>query len=195
MGISAGYFGGRVDGLLTLITNVFLVIPGLPLMVVLAAYLPPSPASIVLVLTFTGWAWGARILRAQTMSIRNQDFVSAATLSGESHVRVIFQQLLPNMASLMVSGFIGTTIAAIGAQVALEFLGLGNVDSVTWGTNLYWATNDQALLTEAWWTFVPAGVCLALVGFGLTLFNFAIDDVTNPKLATEGHFIKKMGGL
>ena len=62
-------------------------------------------------------------------------------------------------------------------------------------TNLYWATNDQALLTEAWWTFVPAGVCLALVGFGLTLFNFAIDDVTNPKLATEGHFIKKMGGL
>ena len=192
IGISAAYFGGRVDDVLTLITNVFLVIPGLPLMVVLAAWLPPSPLSIILVLTFTGWAWGARILRAQTMAIRKQDFVAAAIVSGESHLRIIFQQLLPNMASLMVAGFIGTTMAAIGAQVALEFLGLGDVGAVTWGTNLYWAINDSALITGSWWTFVPTGICLALVGFGMTLLNFAIDEVTNPRLAAETHFAKRL---
>jgi len=82
-----------------------------------------------------------------------------------------------------VSSFIGTTIYAIGAQVGLEFLGLGDLGAVTWGTNLYWASNDSALLTGAWWTFVPTGACVALVGFALTLVSTAIDEVTNPRLA------------
>ena len=193
VGISAGYYGGRIDDALSLLINVFLVIPGLPLMVVLAAWLPPSPASIVLVLTFTGWSWGARILRAQTLSLRNRDFISAAKLSGETHLRIIFQQLLPNMASLLVAGFIGTTIFAIGAQVGLEFLGLGDVGAVTWGTNLYWATNDQALITGSWWTFLPTGLSVALVGFSLTLINYGIDEITNPRLSAEETFRSRLG--
>ena len=182
IGVCAGYFGGRIDSVLSLLINVFLVIPGLPLAIVIAAYLPAGPGTIALVLILTGWAWGARVLRAQTLSLREEDFVAAAIVSGESHLRIVVVELLPNMISLIASGFIGSTVFAIGAQVGLEFLGLGNPSVVTWGTNLFWASNDSALLTGSWWTFVPTGLCLALIGFGLTLINFAIDDITNPRL-------------
>ena len=196
VGISAGYFGGRVDSFISLFINVFLVIPGLPLAIVIAAYLPAGPGTIGMVRTITGWAWGARIMRAQTLTLRKKDFVAAAVVSGESSSRIIMVELLPNMISLLVSGFIGSTIFAIGAQVGLEFLGLGDVSVVTWGTNLYWASNDSALLTGSWWTFVPTGFGLALIGFGLTLVNFAIDEVTNPRLGTQSRWknaIRSMG--
>ena len=80
----------------------------------------------------------------------------------------------------------GATLYAIGAQVGLEFLGLGDLSAVTWGTNLYWATNDSALLVGAWWTFVPTGVCLALLGFGMALLGFALDEHANPRLSVAG---------
>jgi peptide/nickel transport system permease protein len=185
IGIAAGYFGGWVDDILSLLTNVFLIIPGLPLAVVLAAYLEPSPTSIATVLTLTGWAWNARVIRAQTLTIAKKDFVLAAVVSGESSLRIMFVEILPNMTSLIVSGFIGAVVYAIGAQVGLEFLGLGNVSEVTWGTNLYWAANSQALLTESWWMIVPTGLCVALVGFSLVMINFAIDEISNPRLRSE----------
>lgn len=188
LGIAAGYFGGLVDDLLSLLVNVFLIMPGLPLAVVLAAYLEAGPASIALVLMLTGWAWHARVIRAQTLALRGKDFVHAAIVGGESSLRIMFVELLPNMTSVIVSGFIGATVYAIGAQVGLEFLGLGDVSQVTWGTNLYWAANNQALLTESWWTIVPTGVCIALVGFALVMVNFAIDEITNPRLRSEGAY-------
>lgn len=183
VGGAAGYVGGRVDDALSVLMNVFLVMPGLPLMVVVAAWLPQGPATMTAVLVLTGWAWNARVVRAQTLSLRNRDFVSAAVVSGEPAWRIVVVELLPNMASLLVSAFIGATVYAIGAQVGLEFLGLGDLSTVTWGTNLYWASNDSALLTGAWWTFVPTGLGIALVGFGLTMLNFGLDEVTNPRLA------------
>jgi ABC-type dipeptide/oligopeptide/nickel transport system ATPase component/ABC-type dipeptide/oligopeptide/nickel transport system permease subunit len=182
-GITAGYLGGRADAGLSVLINVFLVIPGLPLAIVLAAYLPPGPGSIIVVLSFAGWAWSARVFRAQALTLRGREFIQAAIVSGEGPMRVVFVEMLPNMASLVASAFITTTVYAIGAEVGLEFLGLGDPGSVTWGTNLYWASNDSALLTGAWWTFVPTGVCVALVGFGLTMLSYAIDEVTNPRLA------------
>jgi ABC-type dipeptide/oligopeptide/nickel transport system ATPase component/ABC-type dipeptide/oligopeptide/nickel transport system permease subunit len=182
IGITAGYLGGRSDAVLSVLINVFLVIPGLPLAIVLAAYLPPGPVSIAVVLSFAGWAWSARVFRAQALTLRNREFIQAAIVSGEGALRVVFVELLPNMASLVASAFIATTVYAIGAEVGLEFLGLGDPGSVTWGTNLYWASNDSALLTGAWWTFVPTGFCVALVGFALTMLSYAIDEVTNPRL-------------
>jgi oligopeptide/dipeptide ABC transporter ATP-binding protein len=187
IGVSAGYFGGIVDDVLSIITNVFLVIPGLPLAVILAAYLPVGPVSLTVVLVVSGWAWNARVFRSQTLALRGRDFVSAAVVAGESAPRIIVREIVPNMASLLVSAFIGTTIYAIGAQVGLEFLGLGDVGKVTWGTNLYWAANDATLLTGSWWILLPTGLCIALVGFALTLVNFAIDEVTNPRLGAEKH--------
>jgi peptide/nickel transport system permease protein len=182
VGIGAGYAGGRVDDAASVVTNVFLVIPGLPLAIVVGAYLPPGALRLMLVLTLAGWAWCARVFRAETLSLRRKDFVAAARLAGERHWRIIGVEILPNMASLVAASFIGTTVYAIGAQVGLEFLGLGDLAAVTWGTNLYWASNDSALLTGAWWTFVPTGACVALVGFALTLISFALDEIGNPRL-------------
>ena len=110
--------------------------------------------------------------------------------------KIIFNEIVPNLASLLLSTFVGTTIYAIGAQVGLEFLGLGDVGLVTWGTNLYWASNDQALLTQAWWTFVPTGLGVAFVGFALAMINFGIDEITNPRLGVERSWkdtLKKQG--
>lgn len=185
IGMTAGYFRGRVDDVLSLLMNLFLVIPGLPLLVVIAAYLRPGTTTIILALAFTGWAWGARVLRAQTLSLREKDFVSAAIVSGESNFRIIFREILPNMASIIVGGMIGSVTYAIGAATALSFIGLGNVSDVTWGTNLYWAQNNAGLLVGAWWTFIPSGMCVALVAFGLSLINYAMDEVTNPRLRAE----------
>ena len=159
--------------------------PGLPLMVILASYLPPTPVTLLGVLVFTGWAWNARVIRSQMMTFRNRDFVSAAIISGEINIRIIVVEIMPRMLSLLASSFIGASIYAIGAQVGLEFLGLGDVATVTWGTNLYWASNDLALLTESWWTFVPTGLSIATVSFALTLINFGIDEVSNPRLISE----------
>ena len=194
VGATAGYFGGTADEVLSLVINIFLIIPGLPLCVVIAAYLPSGPTTLAAVLILTGWAWNARVLRAQTLAIRKKDFIRAATVSGESHLNIIVFEILPNMISLMVSCFISATVYAIGAQVGLEFLGLGDVSVVTWGTNLYWASNDAALLTGSWWMFVPTGLCVALVGFALVMINFAIDEVSNPRLGAERSWLALLKG-
>lgn len=188
IGACAGVLRGWVDDVLSLLINVFLIMPGLPLMVIIAAYLPTGATTIALVLIVTGWAWSARVIRAQALAIAGKDFVAAARVAGEGRARIVLVEVLPNMTSLLVSACIGATIYAIGAEVALEFLGLGDVAAVTWGTNLYWATNDSALLTGAWWTFVPTGACVALVGFSLALVNGAIDEVGNPRLRAEPVF-------
>ncbi len=185
LGTAAGYFGGWVDDALSLLTNVFLIIPGLPLAVVVAGYLPQGPLTIFFVLVLTGWAWNARVLRAQALTLRQKDFVAAAIVVGESHARIIFREILPNMTSLLASRFIDATVYAIGAQVGLEFLGLGDVSVVSWGTNLYWASNNGAVLVGAWWALVPTGLCVALVGFALVKLNSAIDEISNPRLSAE----------
>ena len=186
VGISAGYFGGLADDLLSLATNVFLIVPSLPLLVVLAAFLGSGNALyFVLVLTVTGWAWPARVMRSQTLSLREKDFVAAAKVGGESGPRIILAEILPNMLSIVVASFLGSTVFAIGALASLEFLGLGNPSAISWGTNLYWAGNNAGLLTGAWWTFVPAGACIALVAFAFALVNYAIDEITNPRLRAQ----------
>ena len=192
IGGCSGYFGGRTDDLLSFLINIFLVMPGLPLMVILASWLPPGPGTLIGVLVLTGWAWNARVIRSQMMTYRNRDFVSAAIVSGETNIRIIVIEIMPRMLSLLASSFIGASIYAIGAQVGLEFLGLGDVSSVPWGTNLYWASNDMALLTGSWWTFIPTGLSIALVSFGLTLINFGIDEATNPRLISERRWKKQV---
>lgn len=183
IGVTAGFVGGMVDEVLSLLTNIFLVLPGLPLVIVVAGWLDrPGPATIVLVLSLTNWAWGARVLRSQTLALRNSEFVQSARVSGEPTWRIVLFEILPNMTSLVVSAWIGAVLYAILAEAGLEFIGLGDPNTITWGTILYWSQNNQALLTGAWWTFIPPGVCIALVGLSLTLINYAIDEITNPRL-------------
>lgn len=184
VGLTAAFFGRWVDYILTLLTNVFLVIPGLPLLVVMAAFLPRSTFSIIFVLAIAGWAGSARVLRSQALSIVRRDYVAAATVIGESPARIILSEVLPNLSSLIASVLFGSVGYGIGALAALQFLGLGNVTLVSWGTILYWAQNNSALLQGTWWQFVPAGLCLAVTCAAISMLNFAIDEVTNPRLRT-----------
>lgn len=182
VGLASAYLGKAVDNLLSLVTNVFLLLPGLPLLVILAAFLPQGIGTVIIVLVITGWAGSARVLRAQALSIRGKDFVSAAQVTGEPPLRIMFREMLPNMASIVMSTLLACVIFGIGAQAGLEFLGLGDISTVSWGTNLYWASNDGALLTGSWWVFVPPGVSIALVAFALALVNYGVDETTNPRL-------------
>lgn len=185
VGMSAGYFRGRVDDILTALMNLFLVVPGLPLLIVLSAYLKPGTSTVIIALALTGWAFGARVKRAQTLTLREKDFVAAAAVSGQSDMGIIFRQILPNMTSLIVGTAVNAVVYAIAASTALAFLGLTNISDVTWGTNLYWAQNNNDLLVGAWWTFLPSGLCVAIVAFGLSLINYGMDEVTNPRLRAE----------
>lgn len=189
-GLSSAYFGGLVDDVLSLLINIFLVLPGLPLTIVIASLASVSGASrnelvIALILLFTSWSYGARVLRSQTLSLKERDFVAAARASGETPLRIIFQEILPNEIALVASTFVGTFVYAIGSEVALEFLGLGDTSRASWGSILYWAQANNALLTGQWWLFVPAGLCVALVCAGLTFINFGIDEIANPRLRRE----------
>ena len=186
IGLTAGYFGGLVDDVLSLFMNIFLVLPALPLAFVLAAYFPfRGPLPIAIIVTITGWAWGARVLRAQTLSMRRREYVEAARVSGETTLRIIFTEILPNEIAIVAAGLVGTVIYAVLAQVGLEFLGLGDVTIISWGTMFYWAQNNEALLLGAWWWFLAPGCCVALLGAGLAFINFGIDELANPRLRRE----------
>lgn len=183
IGLASGYYGGWIDEILSMITNIFLVLPTLPLAILLAAFIAyKGPLTIVIVLTVTGWSWGARVLRAQTLSMRNRECIESARASGESDWRIIFYEILPNEIAIVAAQLLGTIIYAILAETGLEFLGLGDITAVSWGTMLYWAGNNDALLLGAWWWFLPPGLCIALLGAGLTFINFGIDEIANPRL-------------
>ncbi len=185
VGLVGGYFGGWVDDVLTLLTNVSLVLPALPLAIVLAAYFPRGPLTISLVIVVTNWAWQARVLRSQTLSMRSREFVTAARATGESTWRIIFFEIFPNEIGLVVAGFVSTTIYVVLTWAALEFLGLGDGSIPSWGGMLYWAQQAGALGGGLWWWFIPPGACIALLGAGLSLINFGIDEIADPRLRVE----------
>ncbi|MCY7286918.1 MAG: ABC transporter permease [Cryobacterium sp.] len=183
IGLSWGYLRGPVGEVINFIVNLFLVIPALPLMIVIAAYLQNGGIGmIVLVVVITGWAWGARVLRSQTQSLRSRDFVTAAVFSGESPSRIVFREILPNMTSLIVGSFFGASTAAILAEAGLEFLGLGDSTTVSWGTMLFWAQNSNALLTGQWVLLFAPGLCISLLATSMSLINFGVDGLSNPRL-------------
>lgn len=183
LGISAGYFGGRIDEIITFFVNVVLVLPGLPLIIVIATLVDQaSPLVIGAVLAATGWGWSARTIRTQTLSLRTREFVLSAELMGERKWRIILIEIFPNMLSFFMSGLVLGTIAAILAEAALEFIGLGDPNAVTWGTMLFWAQNNLALQSGAWWEIWPPCIAIMLTGASLVLVNFAVDEITNPQL-------------
>jgi peptide/nickel transport system permease protein len=187
IGITAGYMGGLIDEMLSLVANVFLVIPALPLLIALGAFLGPertsNPYIVGLIIAGTGWAWGARVMRAQSLSMRNRDFVEAARISGESTRRIILAEIMPNLTAVIASSFLFTTIYAIGTYVGLGFLTVVSPGSnYNWGTILFDATSSSAVEANFWWWYIPPGIAIALLGTSLALINFGIDEFINPRL-------------
>ncbi|MBB6015033.1 dipeptide/oligopeptide/nickel ABC transporter permease/ATP-binding protein [Deinococcus radiopugnans] len=182
-GLAAAYLGGAVDEAINTLINVFLVLPGLPLVIVASAFLRGGGVwPVILVISFTGWAFGARVLRAQALALRERDFVQAAVVAGEGPGRIIFREMLPNMAGLIAANFFGAALYAVLSEASLSFIGVGDVSLVTWGTMLYWAQAKGALLQGAWWWVAMPGLGIALLGTSFALLNFAIDEISNPRL-------------
>jgi peptide/nickel transport system permease protein len=183
IGLIAGYRPGPVDEVLSFLTNLALVIPGIPLMIILAAYIPSrSVWTIVFVVAFTSWATGARVMRSQASTLRSREFVTSAVFSGERLGRVVFREILPNMTSLVASSFFSAATAAVMAEASLEFLGLGNPTTVSWGTILYYAQQQNALLTGQWVLVFAPGLAIAMLAVSFTLINFGVDALSNPRL-------------
>jgi peptide/nickel transport system permease protein len=183
IGISGGYAGGIVDECLSLFSNIVLVLPTLPLVIVVLAYVKSNGlVPLIVIIALTSWAASARVLRAQTLSVRNREYVLAARASGERAWRIVFVEILPNELPVIVSNFIFGMIFAILTQAALAFIGLGDPTLLTWGNMLNIAYSDEALSIGAWWWILPPGLCIALLGMGLALINFSLDELLNPRL-------------
>ncbi len=188
VGINAALFPGIGDELLSALANIFLVIPALPLIILIAGFIPGGAGwiTVALVISVTGWAWGSRVIRAQTLSLRNRDFVQAARATGKSVPSLIAVEIFPNLVPIVAGGFAGTVNFAVLSMVSLSFIGLGSSNDWNWGTILYWAQAQQALSQGAWWWFVPPGLAIALLGMALTLISLGIDEFVNPKLRSGG---------
>jgi len=191
-GVTAGYYGGLLDDLFSMLANVFLVLPALPLLIVIFGFLSktasPNDLLIGLVVSITGWAFGARVLRAQTLSMRSRDYVLSARIIGERGWRIMLFEILPNLTPIVATSFLFTVIYGVGAYTALSFLGVISVAHWSWGTMLYWAQSAQAAqqVHIQWWWFLPPGVAVGLFGTALALLNFGIDEFINPRLRAAG---------
>ncbi len=187
VGVSAAYLGGFADGVLSLITDVILVIPIFPLVIVIAAYEKNAGLlTLVVVLGALGWSYGARQLRSQTLSLRKRDFLESARVRGERRLYIIIVEILPTMTSLIVASFLGAALYAVLTAAGLQFVGLGDPNSQSWGTMLYWAENNEALgAGSPLWAIAP-GVCVALLGAAFALLNYAFDEISNPRSRPQG---------
>jgi peptide/nickel transport system permease protein len=186
LGITAAYSGGLVDEGVNFLTNVFLTIPPIPLLVVVSGYLKSRGlVTMAVVLALVLWAFEARILRGQALSLKNRDFILAAKASGESTPRIVFGELMPNMISRIAAAFVLVFYIALLTDAGLEFLGLGDMSKTSWGVTLYWAQVNSTVLQGEWWPFFFPGAALAFTVLGLVLLLAGIDEVSNPRLRTE----------
>jgi ABC-type dipeptide/oligopeptide/nickel transport system permease subunit len=182
VGLLAGYFT-RLDPWLMRLVDVILVLPFLPLLILLAAYLGRSLLNTVLIIGLLVWAGTARVIRSQVLTLARQDYVLAAQALGAGHRRIVVRHLLPQVLLLAVGQFVEATSAAILLEAALSFLGLGDPLQKSWGTVLYWAQVRGAFLTPAWlWWVLPPGLLIVCAALGFALVGFALEQILNPRL-------------
>ena len=182
IGLLSGFYRGVVDEALMRFTDVILVLPSLPLAIILAAYLGPSVITIIEVLTLTSWPLVARVVRSQTLSLRERPFVDAARVAGASNTRIMFRVIIPNLLSLIAANAVLAITGAVVGEAGLDFIGMGNPAIVSWGTMLYWSQNLGAVLRGAWWWILAPGLCIAFVGLGAVLISIGLENIFNPRL-------------
>jgi peptide/nickel transport system permease protein len=183
IGVAAAYLGGLWDSSLNVLTDVLLVIPLFPLLIIIAAYAHGGTTLVLIsAITLTSWSYTARQLRSQALTLRNRDFLEAARVRGERRLYIIVVEVIPTMTSLIVASFLTNALYAVLFASSLQFIGLGDPNTVSWGTTLYWAENNAALQTgEPMWAIAP-GACIALLGAAFALLNYAFDEIGNPAL-------------
>ena len=183
IGVTAAYLGGTWDGALNLLTDVLLVIPLFPLLIVIAAYVQNSGTLVLIaVLTLTGWSYTARQLRSQALTLRSRDFLDAARVRGERPLYIIVVEILPTMISLLLAAFLTNALYAVLFASSLQYIGLGDPNATSWGTMLYWAQNNEALQAGYYLQAIVPGACIALLGAAFALLNYAFDEIGNPAL-------------
>ena len=183
VGVAAAYIGNLADHVLSLMTDIFLVIPSLPLLIVISSYVRKSGVFVMVgVIAVTSWAYGARQFRAQALSLRNREFLEAARVRGERTSYTIVYEILPTMSGLLVANFLGAAVYGILSVAGLQFIGLGDISSISWGSMMHWAENNEALQAGIpLWDLAP-GLCIALLGASFSLINYAFNEVSNPAL-------------
>jgi peptide/nickel transport system permease protein len=182
IGVAAAYLGGAWDGVLSLVTDVLLVIPAFPLLIVIGSYLHGAGTGVMIaVITLISWSYTARQLRAQALSLRNRDFLEAARVRGERSLYIILVEIIPTMTSLLVAAFLTNALYAVLFSSSLQFIGLGDPSVTSWGTMLYWAENNEAFQVAPLWIIVP-GLCIVALGAAFALLNYAFDEIGNPAL-------------
>jgi peptide/nickel transport system permease protein len=183
IGVAAAYLGGVWDAVLNVLTDVLLVIPLFPLLIIIAGYLHSSGTGVLIaVITLTGWSYTARQLRAQALSLRKKDFLQAAKVRGERSLYIVVVEIIPTMTSLIVASFLTNALYAVLFSTSLQFIGLGDPTQVSWGTMLYAAENAEAFQSgQALWIIAP-GLCIVGLGAAFALLNYAFDEIGNPAL-------------
>src|SRR5918996_1327316 len=183
IGFFSGYRGGVVDDVLSVLTNVVIVLPTLAVLIVFAAYLDVGSLTAEAVLIgVTLWPWAARAIRAQTFSLATREFVSLARLSGSGGIRIIVKEIAPNMSSYLFLVFILLFGGAVLTAATLDFLGLGPSQVMSLGLMMYTAVYASALQLEMWWWFIPPGIAITAIVGALYVMNVGLDEVFNPRL-------------
>jgi len=185
VGIFSGYVGGRLDNTLMRITDIFLVLPWLPLMLVLAALLGSSIWNIIFVIGITGWAGTARLVRAQTLTVKERQYVERARAIGASTNHIIKHHIFPNVFPIVFSNTVLITATSILSETTLSFLGMGDSTRPSWGMMLHFAFESGAASNNAYWYLLPPGICVLLVVLSFTFMGYAFDEILNPKLRSR----------
>jgi len=178
VGLTAGYLGKYTDDVLMRFVDMLLVIPAFPLLVILSAYLPPTNTSTILILSLLSWPFMSRVVRSQVLTLKERGYVAVSKLSGSGNLSIMFKDIFPNMAPIIFINMIFLVIGAIIAQAGLAFFGLGNVNSINWGTMLYWAQVEDAAIQSAWWWIIPPGIAIGVLGMGLNMLANGIAETT-----------------
>ncbi|MCW6158452.1 MAG: ABC transporter permease [Thermoplasmatales archaeon] len=181
VGVIAGYFGGKTDDVLMRAVDVLLVIPGFPLLVILQTFLPPTLETTVLILSILGWPFLARVIRSQTLTLKERQYVLASKLSGLSGMQIIFRDIIPMLIPIITINAIFIAVGGVVAQAGLAFFGLGDLRSVNWGTELYYFFNQDGIAYKAWWWLLPPGIGIIILGLGANFLSNGIFETTKPQ--------------
>ncbi len=194
VGITAGISGGKIDKILDGLSYVFIIIPGIMFIILIGSMFIGigvyfSYIGIFIALTLTGWAWGARVLRSQTKSLVTRNFILSSNLIGESKISILFRQIIKNIFPLIISTFFFAAMYGVLGLTWIEFFGLGNIDSINWGTMLYWSISNEAYLSGEWWWYIPVSLLIGGLALSFSLLNSGFDEIANPSL--RSYKIKK----